>query len=210
MNRTSVLIVLMSVVLAGICGCGQKTPATTGFLSDYSNLKSVSDDSFRYLDKAAFSKCNAFIVDPVTVHFKEGSEAIKAKSEGKVTEKDLMDLTNYFHDALVKSISEAGYTVAYQPGPGVARIRAAITDLKETSALNMLPQASLLGVGVGGMAMEAEFVDSQTGKQIAAVVETQKGGRIPFSNLGEWGTAKGIMDGWAKRLKERLDEGKGK
>jgi hypothetical protein len=211
MNRTNVLIIVMSVVLASICGCGgPKTPDTTGFLSDYSNLKLVSDDSFRFADKAAFSKCNAFIVDPVTVHFKEGSEAIKEKSEGKVTEKDLMDLTNYFHDALVKAITEAGYTVAYQSGPGVARIRVAITDLKETGALNMLPQASLLGVGVGGMAMEAEIVDSVTGKQIGAVIETQKGGRVPFTNLGEWGTAKGIMDGWAKRLKERLDEGKSK
>jgi len=40
----------------------------------------------------------------------------------------------------------------------------------------------------------------------AAVVELQKDSRIPFSNLGGWGTAKGIMNGWAKRLKERLKD----
>jgi hypothetical protein len=200
----------MSVVLAGVWGCGSQGPATTGFLSDYSKLTATSDSSYRYADKALFGSYKSFIVAPVEIHFKEGSKAIQAKSEGKVTEQDLMDLTNYFHDVIVKAITDAGCQVVYQPGLGVARIRVALTDLEETSALNVLPQASLLGVGVGGAAMEAEFVDSQTGKQIAAVVESQKGSRVPFSNLGDWGTAKGVMDGWAKRLKERLDEAKAK
>jgi hypothetical protein len=211
MNKTSVLIVVTSVVLAGICGCGDsKGPVTTGFLSDYSKLKAASDDSYRYLDKPAVANYKGFIVEPVTVHFKEGAKAIEKKSEGKVTEQDMTDLANYFHDAIVKAITEAGCQVEYKPGSGVARVRVALTDVEETSALNVLPQASLLGAGVGGAAMEAEFVDSQTGKQIAAVVESQKGSRVPFSNFGDWGTAKGVMDGWAKRLKERLDEAKGK
>jgi hypothetical protein len=201
---------MAAIFLAGICGCGEKAATTTGFLSDYSKLKAVSDDSYRYADKAAFAKYTGFIVDPVAVHFKEGAKAIEKKSEGKLTEQNMADLTNYFHDVLVKAITDAGYSVTYQPGAGVARIRVAITDIEETSALNALPQASLLGVGVGSASMEAEFVDSQSGKQIAAIVEMQKGGRIPFSNLGEFGTAKGVMDGWAKRLKERLDEAKGK
>jgi hypothetical protein len=211
MNRTNVLMIMAAIILAGVLGCGEKKgPNTTGFLSDYSKLKAVSDESYRYADKAAFNQYTSFIVDPVAVHFKEGAQAIEKKSEGKLTEQNIDDLTNYFHDVIVKAITDAGYSVVYQPGAGVARIRAAITDIQETSALNTLPQASLLGVGVGGAAMEAEFVDSQTGKQVAAVVETQKGSRVPFSNLGEWGTAKGVMDGWAKRLKERLEEAKGK
>jgi len=41
----------------------------------------------------------------------------------------------------------------------------------------MLPQASLMGAGVGGAAMEAELVDSVTGKQIGAVIESRKGSR---------------------------------
>ena len=211
MNRTSVLMVMVSVVLAGICGCGgSKGVVKTGFLSDYSKLQSESESSYRYIDKTVSGNYKDFIVDPVTVHFKEGAKAIKEKSEGKITEKDLKDLTNYFHDAIVKAITDAGYSVAYQPASGVARVRVAITDLKETGALNVLPQASLLGADVGGAAMEAEVVDSVTGKQIGAVVESQKGSRVPFTNLGDWGTAKGVMDGWAKRFKERLEEGQGK
>ncbi len=54
--------------------------------------------------------------------------------------------------------------------------------------------------------MEAEVVDSMTGEQIGAVVESKKGSRMPFANLGEWDAAKQVMDDWAKRFKKRLDE----
>ena len=105
----------------------------------------------------------------------------------------------------MKAISDSGRKVVYQAGTGVARIRVALTDIQETSALNVLPQASLLGAGIGGAAMEAEVIDSVTGKQIGAVVEARKGSRVPFSNLGDWGTAKGVMDHWANQLKDRLE-----
>jgi hypothetical protein len=58
----------------------------------------------------------------------------------------------------------------------------------------------------GGATMEAELVDSMTGKQIGAVMESGKGSRIPFSNLGDWTAAKGVMDGWAARFQKRLEE----
>lgn len=209
MKKTGVLMIAAAFILLGLTGCGSEM-AKTGFLSDYSKLSAESDTSYRYIDKTTADEYTAFIIDPVAVHFKQGSRAIEKKSEGKLTEQQLKDLAAYFTSAIFAAITDAGYKIAYQPGPNVARIRVAITDLEETSALNVLPQASLLGVGVGGAAMEAEAVDSVTGKQIAAVVESKQGRRIPFTNLGEWGTAKGVMDGWAKRLKERLEEAKGK
>ena len=53
--------------------------------------------------------------------------------------------------------------------------------------------------------MEAEIIDSKTGEQIGAVVEAQKGSRIPFANLGEWDAAKQVMNDWAKRFQKRLE-----
>jgi hypothetical protein len=208
MKKTAVFIIAAAVVLT-VSGCSPEM-AKTGFLSDYSKLQKESDSSYRYLDKLSASRYTAFMIDPVQAHFKAGSKAIEKKSEGKLTEQKIQDLTTYFHAAILTAVSESGTKIAYQPGPGVARIRVALTDLEETGALNVLPQASLLGVGVGSAAMEAEIVDSVTSKQIAAVVESQKGSRVPFSNLGDWGTAKGVMDGWAKRLKQRLEEAKAK
>ena len=208
MKTTHVMTNVMLAAVIGIfafSGCGSVEQSRTGFLSDYSRLREVSNENYRYVDERAVDKYSSFIVDEVKVHFFTGASAVKAKSEGKVTAQDLKDLTNYFHSAIVKAISDSGRKVVYQTGPGVARIRVALTDIKETSALNVLPQASLLGAGIGGAAMEAEVIDSVTGKQIGAVVEARKGSRVPFSNLGDWGTAKGVMDHWANQLKERLE-----
>lgn len=205
MNKTCVLMVVASCIMVVICGCGGVEQSKTGFLSDYSKLRAASDDSYRYVDERALDKYPSFIVDEVKVHFFTGASAIDAKSEGKITQQELKDLTNYFHSAIVKAISGSGRKVVHRAGPGVARLRVALTDIKETGALNVLPFASLAGTGVGGAAMEVEVVDSVTGKQIGAVVESRKGSRVPFSNLGDWGTAKGVMDHWANRLKERLE-----
>jgi hypothetical protein len=201
--RNLMLIAVIGIFAFSGCGGGVKQ-SRSGFLSDYSKLKAASDESYRYVDEQSLNKYSSFIVDKVEVHFFKGASAIEAKSDGKISEKDLEDLTNYFHSAIVKAIEDSGHKVVYKSGPGVARLRVALTDIKETSALNVLPQASLLGTGVGGAAMEVEVVDSRTGKQIGAVVESRKGSRVPFSNLGDWGTAKGVMDHWADRLKEKL------
>ena len=182
------------------CGCGSEGAARTGFLSDYSRLQAESSTSLRYINTRALAKYSNFIVDPVRAHFHSGS-----KSKGKLTLQQISDLTSYMNANIIEAVIDSGNKVVYQPAPGVARIRVALTDIQKTNAANILPQASLLGVGLGGVSMEGEVIDSVTGEQIGAVVESQKGSRIPFSNLGEWTTAKKIMDDWGKRFRERLE-----
>ncbi len=205
MKKVTLLTLPAVFVMVLQSGCGDVKQSRTEFLSDYSKLTAASDENYRYVNEQALDEYSSFIVDEVEVHFFDGASAIKAKSEGKITEQELKDLTNYFHSAIVKAITASGHKVVHQSGRGVARLRIALTDISETSALNILPQASLMGAGIGGAAMEAELVDSVTGKQIGAVIETRKGSRIPFSNLGDWTTAKGVMDHWANRLKEKLE-----
>jgi len=202
-KRMIVICAVLAVVMAG--GCGAPKQKTTGFLSDYSKLQRETDTSLKYVDEKAAPSYTAFIVDPVQARIYPG-----AKSEGKLTPDQLKDLTNYFHTKIVEAVEGAGLKVAYQPGSGVARIRVALTDIAKTDAINMLPQASLLGAGVGGASMEAEFLDSVTGRQIAAVVQSQQGSRVPFSNLGDWTAAKGVIDAWTKRFQNRLLEIHGK
>ena len=197
-KRMVICLTLLSVVVT-IAGCGPKEPVKSGFLSDYSRLEAVSSTSLRYLDAAALRGYSSFIVDPV-----EGR--LYGKARGRISEEDLTDITSYMHAAIVEQLS-TNYTVAYRPGPGVARIRVAITDLKKsTPALNVLPQTKLAGVGLGGASMEAEIVDSQTGRQIGAVVESQLGNRLSMAGISTWGDSKQVIDNWAKRLKKRLDE----
>ncbi len=183
-------------------GCGPRKPELSGFLSDYSKLEAQSDVSARYRAPGnRLGSYSKFIIDPVVIHFHTGS-----KSRGKIKEQDLTDLKNYMHTALVKAIEDK-YEIVYRPGPGVGRARLAITDLKKTKIIqNILPIGKVAGTGLGGATLEAELIDSQTGEQIGALVESQIGERLSLDGYSTWGDAKGIMDRWAKRFRTRLDE----
>ncbi|MHC4475244.1 MAG: DUF3313 domain-containing protein [Planctomycetota bacterium] len=210
MKTTSVVMMLAIGIMAAQCGCAARRARRTGFLSDYSRLKPYSDVSYRNIpSQETIRRYSKFIVDPVVVHFHTGSKAIEERSKGKITEQDITDLKSYMHDAIVNAISDR-YSIVYRPGPGVARVRIAITDLKKSNVLmNIHPGSKLLGSGLGGATLEAEWLDSQTGEQIAALLESQLGDRFSLDGLSEWGDAKAIMDDWAQRFRKRLDEAHG-
>ena len=196
--RKVTLITLMAVAVFVLSGCGSKQ-AETGFLSDYSKLQKEGS-ALRYVNEKELAQYSSFIVDKVEVHLYEGE-----KAKGKLTEEEIGDLTNYMHAKIVEAVENVGKTVVYQPADGVARIRTALTDLDASNAVTIIPQASLLGAGLGGAATEAEVVDSMTDQQIAAFVLKQQGSRIPFTNLGEWTASKQVMDDWAKKFQKHIE-----
>jgi len=141
------------------------------------------------------------MVDPVKTHFHTGSEA------SEIPQQELEDLRNYMYVAVVNAISDR-YPIAHWPGPGIARIRIAITDLKKSKILQKLqPGSRFAGSGLsGGASAEIELVDSETGLQLAAGIESQLGNQFSLDGVSSWGDAKAVMDDWAKRIRARLDE----
>lgn len=206
MNKTSVLMVVAVVVMLIQCGCDGGGVTKTGFLTDYSRLRKESDTTLRNINKRALAKYSSFIVDPVEVHFHHGAKAIEERTKGKLTQRQITDLTNYMHAKLIEAIQDSGNRIAYQPAAGVARLRVAITDIQKSDLASLMPVAKVAGAGIGGASMEAEIVDSMTGEQVAAIVESRKGTRIPFANLGDWDAARQVIDDWAKRLQKRIEE----
>jgi hypothetical protein len=200
MKETRVLMVVAVGLMLIQCGCGSSGVSKTGFLTNYSRLRKHSNTSLRYVNQTALNRYSMFIVDRVGVHFHHG-----AKSKGKLTQKEINDLTNYMHARVVKAVEDSGNRVVYQPAAGVGRLRTAFTDIQKSDAVSLVPQARLAGIGLGGVSVEVEIVDSMTGEQIGAVVETQKGSRIPFAQLGKWDAAKGVMNDWAKRIQKLLE-----
>ncbi len=73
-------------------------------------------------------------------------------------------------------------------------------------AQNIPPQTKLIGTGLGGASMEAEVFDSQTKTQLGAIVQSQLGNRVSLDGISTWGDAKAVMDDWAVKFRERLDE----
>jgi len=190
-----------------VVGCsGRPQVAGSGFLRDYSQLKPdpAAEGALTWLAPGEKLKQHKkFIIDPVIVHF-----ASDAKGTA-IDPAELKELADYFHSGVVKALSETGrYQVVSAPGPGVARVRIAITDISRTVPVaNIHPGTKLSGIGLGGAAMEAELVDSVSGDRLGAVMDSQSGGRLGVTaGLQTYGHAKEVMDGWATRFVNRLDE----
>jgi hypothetical protein len=165
----------------------------TGFLRDYSKLQPISETSYRYINpKYKLRNYAKFIVDPVEIIFDEQAKA-KVKSWD-----DLEKLRAYMRRAVIDALEPRYTAVATRPGPGVARVRIALTNVEKSAPLKL-----------GGVSMEGELLDSQTGEQIAAVIESQKKG-VPFRGYDQWSGARAIMDDWAKRFYNRLEEARGR
>jgi hypothetical protein len=194
--------VMVGFVLLMTAGCTKKAVRTTGFLTDYTRLE-PANGSLRYINMKRLGEYSSFIVEPVVVHLYGIPQGARPDPAARQA------LANYLHNVIISAISDR-YMIVSQPGSGIGRIRIALTDLeKSTPALNVLPQTKLTGIGLGSASMEGEVLDSQTGEQIGALIESKKGSRVSLSGMKEWGDAQSVMDEWAKRFRKRLDEAHG-
>jgi hypothetical protein len=201
MEKVKLLTVVAVCLAVALGGCAKKAQQV-GFLSTYKNLEPVSGNLLRYIgpDVGEYSK---FIIDPITVKCYDPKACKDIKPE------NMAHLQEYFYQQIVKDKPDR-YEIVSTPGPGVARIRCAVTNLqKSTPALNVLPWTKLAGVGLGQVSAEMELVDSQTGKQLAAAINSDTGSRFSLSGLSQWGDVEAVMNDWAKRFWLRVDEAHG-
>ena len=186
---------LAAAALTAAAGCSSAPPLTySGFLSDYSALARTSDRRMHYVAPAAHTY-RSFIIDPVEADAEKLSEDARA------------EIAAYFRDAVARVLTDSGYTHATGPGPGTARVRVAITSIhKSTWWLKIHPASSLAGAGRGGATMEGEAVDSMTGEQLAAVIQSGVGSQFTVLNLSTVSDIKSAIDVWAKDVSARLAE----
>ncbi len=193
-NIILILATLGSIIV--FAGCDSSPPideiSTTGFLSDYSGLKRISPKSRRYINpKYDLGNYSSFMIKPVELRFKGKTK------EGIGNWDELEKLKSYMHRTLIDTLEPRYTAVATRPGPKTAIVRIALTNVEKSKPLRM-----------GSISMEMELLDSITGQQIAALVESQKKG-VPFYGLYPWSGAKAVMDDWAQRFYNRLEEARG-
>jgi hypothetical protein len=199
---------LVATVLASfaLVACtSQPAPPVTGFLSDYSSLRPEGSDTLRWAPQARLRQYDRFIIDPVVVFLHPKADPSRIPPEKRD------QLTTYMRGAVIEAI-EGGYEVVTAPGPGVARVRIALTDItSSTQALNVLPPTRLTGLGLGGAALEAEVVDSLTGEQVSALVESRLAQRLNLpAGWTNTGDAEAVMRDWASRFRRTLDAAHGR
>jgi hypothetical protein len=215
--------ILLSVMLAGslLAGCAQTVapspnifqraqgvtpapPPPSGLLgNDYSMLR-YSNANINW------GSYNAIMIAPVTFW---------ATDDSKVSAADQQELCTYFDKVLLKDL-EKNFTIVDQPGPGVAKVSAALTDA--TSAVPVLrtislvsPQVRVLSLikmvttgaypFVGSAQGAARITDSVSGQLLEAWADKRTGGAsIENVDVFWWGDAKNVMDYWANGLDQRL------
>jgi hypothetical protein len=112
-----------------------------------------------------------------------------------VDEATVAQLTQAYHDRLVAAFARR-WPQADAPGPGVLRVRAAVTDVRAARPfVNFVAMAAIITpVTAGGASTEAEVVDSGSGERLVALrSHTTFGDNVrggPFRYLTTYGQAR--------------------
>lgn len=176
-------------------GCTTKPDMVqTGYLSNYSSLEPETDSRMAYRSPKLASY-DAFIVDPVEVRI----------PNNVLSSEDQAEAARYFRTRLVEVLEKEGLRVTDAPAVGVARVRIALTDVaKSTWWAKIHPVSRVAGAGTGGAAMEAEVIDSVTGEQLAAVIQSGSGNQFNFTAFSTLSDVKSAIDDWAARAGRNL------
>jgi hypothetical protein len=180
----------------GIAGCASAPPLReAGFISDYSKLRVVDETRMNYVSDD-LSNYRSFIIEPLVFEVKPGTLDDAQRAE----------VAAHFQQRLVEVLQSRGFMITTKPGPGVARVRMALTGVAGSEWWKKVyPPARFAGAGTGGAAMEAEMVDSVTKKQLGAVVQASPGNQFDVTAFSTVADVKSAIDKWAVKAGERLD-----
>ncbi|MBN1142297.1 MAG: DUF3313 domain-containing protein [Deltaproteobacteria bacterium] len=207
------------MVLLGVLGCAgterlQTTappPPEAGFLAGYYSQMVPGPPGgvkLRWFRPGVdFTKYHKVMLDSVIFFFADDSEYKGMDPQA------LKELADGFHREIINTL-RGTCSIVTKPGPGVVRIRFAITDLKQSrpvvSAITTLVPAGLgisvikRGVtgswsGSGATAMEVMALDSLTQEVIAVAKDHHE---AAFDErFTKWGSAEEAFRFWAGRLK---------
>ena len=213
MKKTTLsLIVFLLALHSSVVAENKGEIQVSGFLGDYSDLEPQPGDKDMLVYRKAegvLEPYDKFVIDPVLIYFHP-----EAKGVG-VDPAKLAELAVFFREAVVEELGRGGYQILEEPASGVARVRAAITDVNLTTATNVATKAAGMAAGVGflipnvdvgGASIEVEILDSQSNERLVAVVDAERGRRfLNVKGMKKAGDARKAFKGWAREFRERLD-----
>ena len=220
--RLTVLLCL----LISLQGCTSTPPNkplnSSGFLGNYSKLRPAPDGSGAWnyrKPNVDFKPYTQIMLDPLVIWPSTQS------TYGGLDASTAWRLARAFEDQMRQALA-GGCKIVDRPGPGVLRLRAALTDIVLERpgvespgplipmANNILIRASEKVSGLnaleGQAAIEAELLDAQSHERLAAYVEKRAGSHVLLTkDKNSLGPILDLFSYWSKRLRQRLDEARG-
>lgn len=210
---TKSMIALATVALIGGCASGKvaEEKQYSGFLKDYSQLKQEKDASgqpvLRYLNPTRAPESYAkLLIEPVVYY-------PAPRPTAQVSAATLAEIRDYFDHALRAKLG-AEIPLTDKPGPGVARLRVALTAVASEkaglAAYEYIPIALIVagtreaaGTRAGEAAVYTEMAldDSVTGERLGAAVKRGVGERVKGGESGvlTLDLVKPVLDRWAQQ-----------
>jgi len=217
-------LIFLLVVALTLHGCATKTASVdfSGFLGTYTGLRPSPDESGAWSYRkpnANFKIYTKIILDPLVIWPSQHSPY------GGVDALTAWKLALAFQDRMSQALA-GGYRIVNQPGPGVLRLRTALTEVmlehpKLASPGPLLPLANdiliqasekISGMNAleGEAAIEAELLDAESQERLAAYVEKRVSSKVLLTqDKDSLGPVLEIFDYWARKLRQRLDEQRG-
>ncbi|NIS83377.1 MAG: DUF3313 family protein [Anaerolineales bacterium] len=222
MKKMMTAILAMTIVFCFVTGAGwaaDKTKPRSGFLHDYSKL--TANDPMKIVEwiyikeDTDWKSYNKVMLDDVVFFIAQDAEYKGFEA------KELASLGEAFCKAFIMNL--AGATeFTDEPGPGVLRIRLAVTNLKPTKSLastvtTVVPVGLALStvakgvtgshIGMGSVAVEAELLDSQSGEVLAAMIDEKMGKKYKvLKSTSKWGHVIDIFNKWGQTFRARWDK----
>lgn len=155
------------LALSLLAACANQQPTQTGFLGA-APLAPI-EGGLAYVAPADRAQgYHAFLIDEVV--FRPRAGAVQNAGEG-----DAEAIVDAYRTALEAAFGER-FAPATEAGPGVLRVRAAITGYARTNVpLNIVSTLLIAPVSNGGASSEAEVTDSLTGEPLAALSTATNG-----------------------------------
>ncbi len=222
-KHTMVFLIVMMLMMGG-CFTSQPVRDVTpsGFLEDYSQFQPGERGEAALIYRnpnANLGSYDKFMIDNVAIWYSE-EESLR-----DLPEEELKQLSLLLKVRVIEALKNEGLTRVKEPGPGVMRIRAAITDAKKSkpildAATTVIPQARIVSSArrlafgthsfVGRAGIEGEVLDSQTGERLGAIVDRRAGGKTLEGSFNSWDDVEQSFKFWADRFGYRLCMAKGK
>ena len=209
------LVIGLALMISAGCATG---PKYSGFLGDYDkNMKQGPEGGakYRWLKPGVdFSKYNRLMIDSVVFYFADDSEYKGIDPEF------MKEMADKFNLALVDAL-KGSYPIVAQPAPDVARIRFAITGIKQSRPVlsgitSVVPAGIAISIvkkgstgawtGSGATSAEVMVLDSMTNNVILVAEDEKTAGFT--ERFTKWGSAEEAFKFWAERVKTFMDESK--
>ncbi len=213
-----ILVLTLIFTSSNIYAADSDEMQRSGFLSTYDGLEKAKEYMVEWAyinEKVDFKSYDKIILDYVVFFVKEDAEYKGLQID------EMQQLAEAFHKAIIKALSDK-YQFVSEPGPGVVRIRLALTNVQPIKpTLNFLTSIVPVGValnvvkvgatgtsiGVGKTSMEAEIFDTQSKMRLAAAIDEDVGSKYSgYKGDTKWSHAEGTFEAWAKDLRKFLNK----